>query len=292
MPGSMSAGTASFKSVEIAQIDAVPVAQGMAVPGAIDSGPASNGLNVISATNAPEFQVIGSRYSILQKTLGPGEAFQGEPGVMMYMSNDIKMTAQFSGFRMFSGEGLAKLKWTNEGGTDGFIGLSPNMPMAVVLPYDAASGPLNCKRGAFMAADTTVKIMPKLLPAASAAACCCGGLAPIIQEVSGTGTALLAAGGTLISKELAAGESLIIDTDSLVAFTNNMTYDVVMVGTFLTCCCGGEGCFNTTLTGPGTVYLQSMSYEKLLKTLVTGGGGGGGGDGGGGGAPPADEMVR
>ena len=64
----------------------------------------------------------------------------------------------------------------------------------------------------------------------------------------------------------------------------------------MTCCFGGEGCFNTELQGPGRVYLQTVSYESLAKMLVTEvGGGEGGGDGGGGGdgAPQkAEEMER
>ena len=285
----------AMKTTEVSTTVAAVV--GTAVPGAVDSGPTSiAGLSVVAKSNAPDFQVVGDRYSILQKVLPPGASFQGEPGVLSYMSSGVTMKAQFSGFRMFSGEGLAKLKFTNEGQEEGYIGLSPNMPMAIVIPYDPKlNGPLNCKRGAFMAGDMTVKVMPKLLPAASGLACCCGGMAPIIQEVSGSGMALLAAGGTIVTKTLAAGEQILVDSDSVVAFTPGMNYDVKQVGTFVTCCCGGEGCFNTQLTGPGTVYLQSMSYEKLLSTLVTGGGGGEGGDGGGGGggAPPTSEgMAR
>jgi len=276
---------------------AVPMAQavvGTAVPGAVDSGPcAIGGWTVISKTNAPGFQVVGERYSYVQKTLPPGAEFQGEPGVMAYMSDGVTMKAQFAGMRLLSGEGLAKVKYTNQGSTDGYLGLSPNMPMAIVIPYDPlTNGPLNCKRGVFMAGDTTVRVMPKFLPAASGLACCCGGMAPVIQEVSGHGTALLAAGGTIVTKVLGPNESILVDTNSVVAFTQAIQYDVRQVGNFMTCCFGGEGCFNTTLTGPGTVYLQSMSYEKLIRTLVTGGGGGGdGGDGGGGGAPVANDLM-
>ena len=59
-----------------------------------------------------------------------------------------------------------------------------------------------------MAGDPTVKVMPKILPAASCAACCCGGMPPIIQEISGTGMAYLNAGGTMIKKDLAPGEEV------------------------------------------------------------------------------------
>ena len=71
-------------------------------------------------------------------------------------------------------------------------------------------------------------------------------------------------------------------------FAPSVTYDAECVGNVRTFCCGGEGCFNTTLTGPGDVYLQSMSIERLIRFLVVGGGGGGGGKKGGGGGGGGD----
>jgi len=93
-------------------------------------------------------------------------------------------------------------------------------------------------------------------------------LPPIIQEVSGAGTALLNAGGTVVSRQLSPGEKLLVDSDSVVAFTQGVGYDVRQTGDFKTCCFGGEGCFNTELTGPGIIYLQTLSYEKLIRLLV------------------------
>lgn len=88
-------------------------------------------------------------------------------------------------------------------------------------------------------------------------------------SAAGSGVALLNAGGTVVSRTLGPGEKLLIDSHSLVAFTDGIGYDVQQVGSPLTCCLGGEGCFNTELTGPGIVYLQSLSYEKIIKLLVT-----------------------
>ena len=157
------------------------------------------------------YEVVGERYSVMKKQLLPGASYQSEPGVMMFMSDTVTMRAQWGGWRMFSGEGLAKVKYTNNGGEVAELGLSPNTPMALVLPYyPGEQGPVNCKRGAFMAGDTSVRVYPKILPAASAAACCCGGMPPIIQEISGTGTALLGAGGTLIHRILAPGETIMV----------------------------------------------------------------------------------
>ena len=64
----------------------------------------------------------GDRYSVCQKILQPGASFGSEPGAMIYMSNDVKMRARFAGLRLFSGEGLAKNKYTNHGSEPGYIG--------------------------------------------------------------------------------------------------------------------------------------------------------------------------
>lgn len=264
--------------------------------GAVETGPASiGGLSVVGRTRAPGFEVMGDRYSVLQKGLAPGETYQAEPGVMMFMSPEVKMRARFGGWRMFSGEGLAKVQFTNKGSTEGYVGLSPNMPMAIVIAHDVTrKGPIDCKRGVFMAGDETITVYPTFLPTLNPLACCCGGMPPIIQSVQGEGTALLAAGGTVVSKQLGPGEKIMCDSESVVAFTHGVQFKVERVGNCLTCCCGGEGCFNTVLEGPGTVYVQSLSYEKLLNMLVKTKNNGNekGEERLGGAAPDGEEMQR
>ena len=62
---------------------------------------------------------------------------------------------------------------------------------------------------------------------------------------------------------------MIVDTNTVVGFENTVGFDVRNVGSFLNCCLGGEGCFNTELSGPGTVYLQSLSCASLALDLFT-----------------------
>lgn len=237
--------------------------------------------------------LVGERYTVANKLLQPGETFHSEPGAFLYMSDGVTLKAHFGGWRMFSGEGLAINQYTNNSTEPAILALTPNMPMGSIIPFDLnEQGSLNCKRGAFMAAESSVHVYPKLLPARSASACCCGGVAPVIQEVSGTGHALLAAGGTILKTSLAAGEKILIDTHSVVAFTSSVVFDVKQVGSLATCCFSGEGCFNTELTGPGTVYFQSLSYEKLTKMLLYGASGTGRNSARQGGGPPAAIMER
>jgi uncharacterized protein (AIM24 family) len=100
--------------------------------------------------------------------------------------------------------------------------------------------------------------------------------------------------GTVVKKRLEAGESILVDGDSILCFESSITVEVRAVGNgsftgnLAAICCAGEGIFNTELIGPGTIYLQSMSIDKLRRlfppsTTSSGGGGDSGGDGGGGG---------
>ena len=209
----------------LAEATNVGPVQGEQLRGSVEAGPTRLGnFQVCGKEEMPGgLRISGARYQVVSKVLAPGESYQGEPGTMMYMSDDVKMQARWAGWRIFTGEGLAKLKYTNTGSETGYLGLQPNMPMAVVLPFDVGpTASLNCKRGAFMAGDEAVKVLPKLLPAKSCVACCCGGMPPVIQHLTGSGTALLNAGGTVIMKHLQPDEVLMVDTHSVVAFTDGI----------------------------------------------------------------------
>ena len=69
--------------------------------------------------------------------------------------------------------------------------------------------------------------------------------------------------GTVIKKTLRDGETILVDGNSILCFDSSVTVDVRAVGNIAAICCGGEGIFNTELTGPGTIHLQSMSIDKM-----------------------------
>lgn len=126
-----------------------------------------------------------------------------------------------------------------------------------------------------------------------------------------------------MTKELAAGEKILIDTNSLVAWSDTIQLDIRAAGGCCTCCCGGEGLFNTVraaralppascnaarhrppppsippasctqvLVGPGTIYVQSMSLEKFKRALVVHSGGGRGNRNDSGAPLLGEEMQR
>lgn len=94
-----------------------------------------------------------------------------------------------------------------------------------------------------------------------------GGEGFILQRLEGDGLAFVHAGGTIIEKDLAAGETLRVDTGCLVAFAPTVDYDIKFVGGFKNALFGGEGLFLARLTGPGKVYLQSLPFSRLADRI-------------------------
>lgn len=97
---------------------------------------------------------------------------------------------------------------------------------------------------------------------------CCGGLGCIRQEASGSGTVFYAAGGTILQKTLAPGETVVTDSLSIVGFQDSVQYGVRPSGGCGGLCCGGEGLCYGTLTGPGVILIQSMPFEKFVSSVV------------------------
>ena len=88
-----------------------------------------------------------------------------------------------------------------------------------------------------------------------------------MEKISGSDWAFLNAGGTILEKELQQGEKIVLDSHALVAFTEGCTMDIQRVGSATAMCCGGQGLFNTTVTGPGKVWVQSMGLGKMKEAL-------------------------
>jgi uncharacterized protein (AIM24 family) len=94
-----------------------------------------------------------------------------------------------------------------------------------------------------------------------------GGEGFILQRLEGNGLAFVHAGGTVIEKTLAQGETIRVDTGCIVAFSPSIDYDISFVGGFRNALFGGEGLFIAKLTGPGKIYLQSLPLSRLADRL-------------------------
>src|SRR5512140_1600271 len=128
-------------------------------------------------------------------------------------------------------------------------------------------GTLICQKDAFLCAAKGISVGVELTKKLGAGFF--GGEGFILQKLEGQGLAFVHAGGTIVSRELKAGETLRLDTGCLVAFERGVTYDIQLVGGVKTALFGGEGLFFATLTGPGKVWIQSLPFSRLAGRIVS-----------------------
>ena len=221
-----------------------------------------------------KYAITGEESQVVTVALDPGEMVKGEPGAMMYLSSGLTQHATCDGFmnRCCAGESCCVMNFTNSGesGGKGYVALTPNFPTAKVVPVDMSSphvgGALIAQQGAFMASygDVTVTISLDC----NFMRCCCAGTGMVRQKLVGNGTAFLAATGTIVQKILGSGETIIVDTNCILAFAESCTLDLRRAAGILGMLGGGEGIFNTTLTGPGLVLVQSMNEIVFREALV------------------------
>mmetsp|Transcript_58419 Transcript_58419/g.142878 ORF Transcript_58419/g.142878 Transcript_58419/m.142878 type:complete len:337 (-) Transcript_58419:135-1145(-) len=225
-------------------------------------------------THGNKYAITGNESQVLTVALQPGETCLGEPGVMMYLSPNVGLMASCAGCctRCLSGEDCCVMNFTHSGldQEPGYAALTPNEPLAKVIPVEMSSpavgGCLIVQKGAYMASYGDVNI--NISCDTNFCRCCCGGMGLIRQKLEGSGTAFLGATGTIVQKVLAEGETLVVDTQCLLAYSNSCTFDLKRTGGVLRMVGGGEGIFNSTITGPGLCIVQSMNQQLLLDSLA------------------------
>lgn len=251
------------------------------------------------AMDVIDYKVYGAEMQFVEIELDPGEAAVGEGGSMFYMENDVTMetifgdgSAQQSGFfgkvlgagkRLLTGESLFTTLYTNKGAVKRKVAFGAPYP-GKIIPIDLSKigGTFICQKDAFLCAAKGVALgiaFQKKLGAGFF-----GGEGFIMQKLEGDGLAFVHAGGTMHKRDLAPGETLRVDTGCLVGLQPSVDYDIQMVPGIKTALFGGEGLFFATLTGPGTVILQSLPFSRLASRIFAaaprGTGGRGGGVGG------------
>lgn len=234
--------------------------------------------NRLNSTAGQKYQISGADCQVLTVAMGGGEKLTSQPGALMFMSPSMKMEQEMGNCsRLCVGETCCKTIFHNPTREEGFVSLTPSFP-AKVIPVDLTTvgQSLIARGGAYMShvGDVRLAATWDCCPTT----CLYGGLGVARQGITGTGTVFLEAGGVVLTKVLAAGEVLVVDTDAIVAFQETVHLNVRFQSSCSMCLFGGEGCFNTTLTGPGLVILQSMSFGKY-KAAVAPPQQNGGGDG-------------
>lgn len=222
-----------------------------------------------------DYKIIGDDLQLVEIELDPGEGVRAEVGTMTYMEDGIQMQTGadggiFSGFkRMFTGESFFISTFLNNGQGKSHVAFAAPYPGKIVaFDLDSFGGEVLCQKDSFLCAARGTEIEVAFTKRLGAGFF--GGEGFILQRLQGDGMVFVHAGGTVIEKELAAGEHLRVDTGCLVAFATSVDYDIQFVGGFKNALFGGEGLFFARLTGPGKVYLQSLPFARLVDRIKRG----------------------
>ncbi|MEW5873276.1 MAG: TIGR00266 family protein [Chloroflexota bacterium] len=220
-----------------------------------------------------DYEIFGDDLQLIEVELDPGEGVRAEAGTMTYMENGIEMQTStgsgiFSGLkRMVTGESFFITSFVNTA-RDGKRRVAFAAPYpGKIIPIDLPSfnGNILCQKDSFLCAAQGIEVEIALTKRIGAGLF--GGEGFILQRLTGNGLAFVHAGGTIIDKTLAPGETLRVDTGCLVAFATTVNYDIQFVGGFRNALFGGEGLFLARLTGPGRVYLQSLPFSRLADRI-------------------------
>lgn len=224
------------------------------------------------ASDTIDYQIFGDDMQIVEIELDPGEGVRAEAGTMMYMEAGINMQTgtdggMFKGFkRMVTGESFFITNFTYQGDEKGHVAFGAPYPGKVIpIDLDSFNGEFICQKDSFLCAAQGVEIEVAFTKKIGAGLF--GGEGFILQRLTGDGLAFTHAGGTVIEKRLQPGETLRVDTGCIVGMSRAVEYDIQMIGGFKNAMFGGEGLFVATLTGPGTVYLQSLPFSRLADRI-------------------------
>lgn len=229
------------------------------------------------------FTISGEDLQFVEVELDPGEAAVAEAGTLMYMTAGIEMDTIFgdgsaqqqsgvlgallgAGKRLLTGESLFTTVFSNPSSSIQRVAFAAPYP-GRILPMDLQQlgGELVCQKDSFLAAARGVSIGIAFQKKIGVGLF--GGEGFIMQRLTGDGMCFVHTGGMLHSVELAAGETLRVDTGCLVAMLPSVQYDVQFVGRVKTALFGGEGLFFATLTGPGRIWLQSLPFSRMADRI-------------------------
>ena len=233
------------------------------------------------AADEIDYKLHGEDMQFVEIELDPGESAVAEAGTMMYKDSVVQMETVFgdgshsgqgggfldllvgAGKRLITGESLFATVFSHSGA-------SGKAKVAFAAPYPGTIIPLHlsnyggriiCQKDSFLCAARGVSIgihfQKKILTGLF------GGEGFIMQKLEGNGQVFMHAGGTVVERELAAGERIDVDTGCVVGYTAGVDMDVRSVGGIKSMLFGGEGVFLATLTGPGHVWLQSLPFSRL-----------------------------
>lgn len=216
------------------------------------------------------YEIKGDSLPVAICYLNPGEKMITERGSMSFMSPNMQMETGAGGLgkafgRMFSGESIFRNIYTAKGG-EGMIAFASSFPGSIMPVQISAGRELIVQKSGFLASESTVELSVHFQKKASAGFF--GGEGFILQKLSGYGTAFIEIDGALLEYELQRGEQLVLDTGYLAAMDSTCDMSIQQVPGIKNKIFGGEGLFNTVITGPGKVWIQTMPINKVAGALI------------------------
>ena len=230
-----------------------------------------------------DYFIKGEEMQLVEIELDPQETAIAEAGAFMYMDDGIKMETIFgdgsqqqqgfmgklwsAGKRLLTGESLFMTAYTHTGAGKARVAFASPYP-GKIIPIDLQqyNGKVICQKDSFLCAAKGVSVGIEFQRKLGTGLF--GGEGFIMQKLEGDGMAFCHAGGHVMSRKLNSGDILRVDTGCIVAYTQDVDYDIQFVGGIKNTLFGGEGVFFATLKGPGEVWLQTLPISRLASRIL------------------------
>ena len=215
------------------------------------------------------YEIKGGNFPVVICNLENGEKMITERGSMCWMSPNMQMETKGGGLgkmfsKAFSGESMFQNHYTARGGA-GMIAFASSFP-GQIKPIEIGPGrEMIVQKSAFLASEAGVNLSIHFQKRLGAGLF--GGEGFIMQRLSGSGTAFVEIDGDLMEYVLKPGQKIVVDTGNVAGFEPSVQMDIQTVPGAKNMLFGGEGIFNTVLTGPGKVWLQTMPIYNVANAI-------------------------
>ena len=215
------------------------------------------------------YDIKGGTFPVVVCQLENGEKMITEKGSMVWMSPNIQMSTQGGGLgkmfsKAFSGESMFQNIYTANG--NGMIAFGSSFPGTVKEIEISPSNEMIVQKSSFLASEAGVNLSVHFNKRLSTGLF--GGEGFIMQRLSGHGTAFIEIDGDLVEYDLRPGEQIVVDTGNVAGFTTDVKMEIRQVPGLKNKLFGGEGLFNTVLTGPGRIWLQTMPIARVAASII------------------------
>jgi len=216
-----------------------------------------------------KYEIVGNPFPVVVCNLEGGETVKCQSGAMCWMSPNMKMETKTGGLgkmlgKALTGESLLENNYSAQGGP-GMIAFGSGVP-GNILPVDVSGGKaIIAQKKSFLASESGVNneiFFQKKLGSGLL-----GGEGFVMQKFSGQGNVFLEIDGSVVTYDLQPGQQMVVDSGSIAAMEASVNMDIQMISGFANKF-GGEGWFNTVLTGPGRIWLQTMPVSQLAGAVA------------------------